>query len=168
MKIAACVCELVLAACFVGASSERLRAAEAKGPLLSADAFRNASGEEIYRHVCQACHMADGRGAQGAGAYPALADNPKLQSAGFTAMTVFFGRRNMPHFGPEAGLGEFEAFVMLHLDDAQIAKVVNYVRSHFGNRYTDEVTAADIAAFHPDDAHHDEAPRRRRDDEHGH
>ena len=147
MNIASCMRCVALALCVAVAASHRVRAAEEDAPLLSPDAFKNASGEEIYRHVCQACHMADGRGAQGAGTYPALAGNRKLQSAQFTAMTVFFGRRNMPHFGPQPGLGEFEAFVVLQLDDGQIARVVNYVRSHFGNHYTDELTAEDIAAF---------------------
>ena len=32
------------------------------------------------------------------------------------------------------------------LDDAQIAEVVNYVRSHFGNHYQDQVTAEQVAA----------------------
>ena len=92
--------------------------------------------------------MPDGKGAQGAGTYPALAGNPKLESAQYTATTVFFGRRNMPHFGAQPGLGAFEEFVVVHLDDAEIAAVVNYVRSHFGNQYTDELTAADVAALH--------------------
>ncbi len=106
------------------------------------------SGEDIYLHICQACHMPDGKGAQGAGTYPALAGNPRLESAQYTATTVFFGRRNMPHFGAQPGLGAFEEFVVVHLDDAEIAAVVNYVRSHFGNHYTDELTAADVAALH--------------------
>ena len=106
------------------------------------------SGEDIYLHICQACHMPDGKGAQGAGTYPALAGNPRLESAQYTATTVFFGRRNMPHFGPQPGLGAFEEFVVVHLDDAEIAAVVNYVRSHFDNHYTDELTAADVAALH--------------------
>ena len=151
MNVASCIryaTVAALATCAFVASSNRLRAAEEDSALLSEDAFKNASGEEIYRHVCQACHMPDGRGARGAGTYPALAGNPKLSSAQFTAMTVFFGRRNMPHFGPQPDLGLFESFVVLHLDDAQIGKVVNYVRSHFGNNYADEVTAADIAALH--------------------
>jgi len=92
--------------------------------------------------------MPDGRGAQGAGTYPALAGNPKLASAHFTASTVYHGRHNMPHFGPQSDLGEFEAFVTVHLDDEEIASVVNYVRSHFGNHYADELTAKDIAALH--------------------
>jgi mono/diheme cytochrome c family protein len=115
-----------------------------------APAVAKPTGEEIYRRICQGCHMPDGRGAHGAGTYPALAGNPKLASAHFTASTVYHGRHNMPHFGPQPELGEFEAFVTVHLDDEEIASVVNYVRSHFGNRYTDELTAKDIAALHAD------------------
>jgi hypothetical protein len=31
------------------------------------------------------------------------------------------------------------------LTDQQIADVINHVRSHFGNRYRDKITAADVA-----------------------
>lgn len=130
------------------ASIRVLRAEDSGESPLTPRELANASGEEIYRHVCQACHMPDARGAKGAGAYPALADNPHLASAQFTATTVYFGRNNMPHFGPQPEMTGFEAFIMMHLDDAQIARVVNYVRSHFGNHYTDELTTADIAALH--------------------
>ena len=115
---------------------------------IAAQQVAKPTGEEIYRRICQGCHMPDGRGAQGAGTYPALAGNPKLASAHFTASTVYHGRHNMPHFGPQSDLGEFEAFVTVHLDDEEIASVVNYVRSHFGNHYADELTAKDIAALH--------------------
>ena len=37
------------------------------------------------------------------------------------------------------GFGEF-------LDDAQVAAVINYARSQFGNDYTDAVTADDVKA----------------------
>lgn len=115
---------------------------------IGAEPLAKPTGEEIYRRICQGCHMPDGRGAQGAGTYPALAGNPKLASAHFTASTVYHGRHNMPHFGPQPELGEFEAFVTVHLDDEEIASVVNYVRSHFGNHYADELTAKDVAALH--------------------
>jgi mono/diheme cytochrome c family protein len=37
-----------------------------------------------------------------------------------------------------------------HLSDAQIADVVNYVRSHFDNHYKTEVTGKQVAALpHP-------------------
>jgi mono/diheme cytochrome c family protein len=31
------------------------------------------------------------------------------------------------------------------LTDQQIADVINHVRSHYGNRYKDRITAADVA-----------------------
>jgi mono/diheme cytochrome c family protein len=90
-------------------------------------------GETLYREICQGCHMPAGEGAVGAGAYPALARNEKLAVAGYPVSIVIAGRKAMPSFARM-------------LDDAQAAAVVNYVRTHFGNRYADPVTAADAAA----------------------
>ena len=39
-------------------------------------------GKAIYSHVCQGCHMVDAKGAVGAGRYPALARNAKLETPG--------------------------------------------------------------------------------------
>ena len=88
-------------------------------------------GEAIYKGVCQDCHMPDARGAVGAGMYPALARDPKLEIAGYPVAVVIHGQKAMPAFG--------DAF-----SDQQIADVVNYVRTHFGNAYTDDVTPADV------------------------
>ena len=46
------------------------------------------------------------------------------------------------------------ALILLQVDaglsDEKIAEVVNYVRSHFGNKYKDKVTASQIAKLpHP-------------------
>src|SRR5580700_8800332 len=41
----------------------------------------NVGSLRIYRTVCQSCHMAAAQGAVGAGAYPALANDPKLAVA---------------------------------------------------------------------------------------
>jgi mono/diheme cytochrome c family protein len=46
---------------------------------------------------------------------------------------VLKGQKAMP------GLG-------MQLDDQQVADVVNYVRTHFGNKYKDKVTPADVKA----------------------
>jgi mono/diheme cytochrome c family protein len=94
--------------------------------------FVHHDGATLYRAICQGCHMPDARGAEGAGRYPALAANPKLASAPYPTLTVLHGRRGMPALG-------------IFLSDAQVAEVVNFVRSHFGNQYTDPVTAADVA-----------------------
>ena len=47
--------------------------------------FAMQGGEAVYGGVCQGCHMADAKGATGAGMYPALASNAKLASAGYGA-----------------------------------------------------------------------------------
>ena len=107
-----------------------------------------ASGAEIYSHVCQGCHMPEAQGAAGAGAYPKLAANPQLASWEYVALTVVRGRGGMPAFG-RRGEEPF-AFLNARLDDEEIARVVNYVRSHFGNRYKKTVTASEVAKLlHP-------------------
>jgi mono/diheme cytochrome c family protein len=106
------------------------------------------SGAEIYDHICLGCHMAGGAGASGAGSYPKLAANKNFVSWQFVALTVINGRNGMPPFGLPAD--EVAQVRATHFSDAQIAEVVNYVRSHFGNSYKPEVTAEQVAALpHP-------------------
>ena len=119
-----------------------------ESPVLSGNQLAHASGEQIYQHICQGCHMPDARGATGAGTYPALANNAHLASAQFMAAVVLNGRRDMPSFAVRHDLHGFEAMVRVGLDDTQIADVVNYVRGHFGNHYTDKLNAQDVAALH--------------------
>ena len=95
--------------------------------------FPQQGGEAIFRGVCQDCHMPNAKGAIGAGMYPALARDPKLEVAGYPISVVVNGQKAMPAFGPM-------------FSDQQIADVVNYVRSHFGNSYKDQVSTADIKA----------------------
>jgi mono/diheme cytochrome c family protein len=114
------------------------------------EALATADGAAIYGHICQGCHMPDARGAAGAGHYPKLAGDPALIAWEYAAITVLAGRNGMPGFGlppnPAAG-GPFGA---VHLTDEQIAAVVNYVRSHFGNKYKPTVTAGQVAKLpHP-------------------
>jgi mono/diheme cytochrome c family protein len=102
-------------------------------------------GRQIYEQICQGCHMADGAGAVGAGHYPALAKDPTLVSRQYMALTILMGRRNMPAFGAKhapAFLGP-----SVTLTEAQIAAVINYVRTNFGNHYKDPITAAEVVAL---------------------
>lgn len=109
--------------------------------------FAAADGEAVYRGICQGCHMPDARGAQGAGTYPALAGNPRLVSPQYMAAVILHGRRDMPSFKPATE--DEDRFVLgVGLSDAQIADVINYIRSHFGNHYTDRISADDVAAMH--------------------
>ena len=98
--------------------------------------FTEQGGEAIFKNVCQGCHMPDAKGAVGAGMYPALAKNPKLEVAGYPVSVVVNGQKAMPAFG---GM----------MSDQQIADVVNYVRTHFGNNYKDKVAPADVKAVRP-------------------
>jgi mono/diheme cytochrome c family protein len=93
-------------------------------------------GEAIYKEVCQGCHMPDAKGASGAGMYPALAANPKLASKAFPVFIVINGLKAMPSFGNL-------------LSDRQIADVVGYTRTHFGNAYPEVVTPDDVKALRP-------------------
>jgi mono/diheme cytochrome c family protein len=95
--------------------------------------FTEQGGEAIFKNVCQGCHMPQAQGAVGAGMYPALAKNSKLETAGYPVSVVVNGQKAMPAFG-----GMFS--------DQQVADVVNYVRTHFGNSYKDKVTPADVKA----------------------
>jgi mono/diheme cytochrome c family protein len=108
----------------------------------------NVSGEDIYSRVCQGCHMSRGEGAVGAGHYPKLAGDPTLASWRYVAVTVLQGRNNMPAFSAPSQL-QWDG-PTLHLSDAQVADVVNYLRSHFGNNYKEHVSADDVARLpHP-------------------
>jgi mono/diheme cytochrome c family protein len=125
-----------------------LAAALAVTPLLPTHAWADAattstgggialsSGQQVFQHVCQGCHQANAKGAMGAGAgFPALANNPKLENAGYPISMVENGHGGMPWFNGQ-------------LTDAQVAAVVTYIRTHFGNAYKDPVTVADVAAAH--------------------
>jgi mono/diheme cytochrome c family protein len=95
--------------------------------------FVEKTGEQLFTNVCRACHMSDAKGATGAGTYPSLAGNSNLVSSGYPVGIVVNGQRGMPAFGEV-------------MSDDQVAAVVNYVRTHFGNNYQDAVTTEDVRA----------------------
>jgi mono/diheme cytochrome c family protein len=98
--------------------------------------FTEQSGEQLFANVCQGCHMPDAGGATGAGIYPSLAGNKNLEAGGYPVYVVVRGQRAMPPFGAM-------------MSDDQVAAVVNYLRTHFGNDYTDAVTAEDVKVARP-------------------
>jgi mono/diheme cytochrome c family protein len=111
--------------------------------------LKAATGQQVYTHICQGCHMPDGKGAEGAGRYPAFAGNPRLASASYMAVTVLYGRHDMPSFKITEREDEEAKFMRsAELSDQQVADVINYIRTHFGNHYTDALTSADVAALH--------------------
>lgn len=101
------------------------------GAFITPGKFSEPTGEKMYKRVCAGCHMTDAKGAKGAGMYPALAGDPNLASGDYTVYVVLKGLHGMP------GVGRM-------MTDQQVADVVNYVRTNFGNKYKDRVTAAQV------------------------
>jgi mono/diheme cytochrome c family protein len=96
--------------------------------------FLQTDGGSLFRAACQVCHMPDAQGGSGAASYPALAHNPRLAAGDYPVVRVLHGSKAMPPF---AAL----------LSDAQVAAVVGYVRTHFGNDYKDKVTADQVRSI---------------------
>jgi mono/diheme cytochrome c family protein len=121
----------LLLSCMAQAQSTAPSASE---PALSTGfGFSEKSGEQLFAGVCRGCHMFDGKGASGAGTYPSLADDRNLEAGGYPVDVVVNGQRGMPPFGSM-------------MSNDQVAAVVNYLRTHFGNDYRDGVTADDVKA----------------------
>ena len=108
--------------------------ASPKSPAMSRGwEFGEQGGAELFRNVCAACHQPDAKGAVGAAAYPPLADDKKLVSTEFMLTVLLRGLKGMPPVGDM-------------MSDAQVADVITYVRTHFGNAYPRAVSAADVSA----------------------
>ena len=136
-----------IALCFFALSAffaETAARADTMG-ILDAAPFTGTDGRQVFEHICQGCHMPDAGGAAGAGRFPALAENPTLASRRYVALTVLMGRRNMPAFGAKHAIGFAGPPVVL--SETQMAAVINYVRTHFGNHYKDSISAAEVAAL---------------------
>jgi mono/diheme cytochrome c family protein len=126
---------LAVASIFAGvvsASAQEAAIPSAEPRLSPTRVFAQKSGEALFNNVCAACHMPGGKGATGAGIYPALANNPKLEAAGYPITVVLHGLKGMPPVGKM-------------MTDEQVAEVVNYLRTHLGNSYEDKVTAQEVS-----------------------
>jgi mono/diheme cytochrome c family protein len=106
--------------------------ADDAAPMSRGWVFGERGGVDLFDNVCAACHQPDAKGAVGAAAYPPLAADKKLASADFVLTALFKGLRGMPPLGDM-------------MTDGQVADVVNYVRTHFGNSYPDAVSASQAA-----------------------
>jgi mono/diheme cytochrome c family protein len=98
--------------------------------------FAERGGLALYTNVCAACHQPDAKGATGGAEYPTLVANTKLASSDYLLRVLLNGLRGMPPVGRM-------------MSDQQVADVINYVRTHFGNAYHDAVSAADVKAARP-------------------
>ncbi|WP_052726391.1 c-type cytochrome [Devosia epidermidihirudinis] len=99
----------------------------------SSSVLTQQTGEGIYKAVCASCHMPKGEGAVGAGKYPALAGNETLEFPEYPIYMVTMGGGAMPALGTV-------------LNDDQIAAVVNYIRTSFGNTYNEDPATPEMVA----------------------
>ena len=94
--------------------------------------FNEHGGADLVRNICAGCHQPDAKGAVGAGSYPSLLADKNLDSADFVLSVLLGGLKGMPPVGDM-------------MSDAQVADVVNYVRTHSGNSYSEAVSATDVS-----------------------
>ncbi len=101
-------------------------------PAAAAPATEGADGAAIFAQDCATCHGPNGEG-QG-DIFPALAGNANLADTAMVIDTVLHGRTGtaMPPWGDQ-------------LSDDQVAAVINYILSSWGNDFG-SVTADDVAA----------------------
>lgn len=129
--IAAGLTLLAVTAAFAADQAPRAEPSSKHASLMGSSHFAAQDGESLYNTVCAACHMPNAMGGKGAGFYPALAKNDKLAASAYPVTMVMNGRGGMPGFSED-------------MTDAQVAAVVTYVRTHFGNSYADPVPLDEV------------------------
>ena len=104
------------------------------------DRSTTVDGDELYATRCASCHGADGSGT--ADVFPALSGDPIVVAEDPTAaiLTVLNGRGGMPRWADE-------------LSDAEIAAILSYIRTSFGNDAS-EVTPAEVARLREEQGSH--------------
>ncbi len=108
----------------------------------------SADGAQVYEDTCVACHQPDGKGKPGE--FPPFAGNPDLFLApDFPAVVALYGLEGAIDVEGQHLEAEMPSFDFL--SDDEIAAVVHYIRTNFGNDAARpagfaDVTAAEVAA----------------------
>jgi len=99
---------------------QRILCAAALSAAAAAPALAAEDGASLFQQNCAACHQPKGEGVPGA--FPALAGNKFVQGdPRGPAYVLTHGRGGMPNFSDD-------------MDDQQMAAVLTYVRSAWGNK----------------------------------
>ena len=108
----------------------------------AADQAGGSDGEQVYGSICVTCHQADGNGLQGA--FPPVAGSAvAVGDADLSIKIVLSGLTGEMTRGDATYNGMMTPWGGT-LSDADIAAVLTYVRSNFGNS-ADAVTEAQVA-----------------------
>nr|ATW63846.1 FAD-dependent membrane-bound gluconate 2-dehydrogenase cytochrome c subunit [Pseudomonas plecoglossicida] len=101
-------------------------------------------GAALYVDNCAACHRTDGKGY--ARVFPALAGNPVLQGKDATSLIhIVLEGGTLPATQTAPSTFTMPAFAW-RMNDQQVADVVNFIRSSWGNQ-AGAVTAAQVASL---------------------
>jgi mono/diheme cytochrome c family protein len=101
----------------------------------------NKNGKEVYSLNCQSCHMEKGEGV--AGLYPPLAKTTYVKDTKKIIGIILNGQSGEIVVNGNKYNTDMPA--QAYLSDQQIADVLTYVRSSWGNKYP-AVTAAQVKA----------------------
>lgn len=123
--------KIVVALALVSLPAAAVAQSDAEMMFANPSKLTQTEGKDIYDAICAGCHMPEGQGAVGAGKYPALANNESIEAAAYPIYVIIHGQKAMPPLGAV-------------LSDEQIAAVVEYIRTNFGNNYTEEVTVQEV------------------------
>ena len=105
-------------------------------------------GAAVYIDNCAACHRTDGHGYTRV--FPALAGNPVLQTQDATSLIhIVLKGGTLPATHSAPSTFTMPAFAW-RLSDQEVADVVNFIRSSWGNQGS-TVKAADVAELRKDD-----------------
>ena len=103
----------------------------------------NQPGAATYSRQCASCHGADGKGG---GSLPALAGNPAVLDPDPTSLINLVINGAPPLEAEAGGDGDFMPQFRTFLGDRDIADVVSFIRSGWGNRAA-AATAAQVQAL---------------------
>jgi mono/diheme cytochrome c family protein len=101
----------------------------------------NKKGKEVYTLYCQNCHMEKGEGV--AGMYPPVAKTAYVKDTKKIIGIILNGQSGEITVNGKKYNVDMPA--QAYLTDAQIADVLTYIRSSWGNKYP-AVTAAQVKA----------------------
>ncbi|MGC6371337.1 cytochrome c [Pseudomonas sp. K2I15] len=105
-------------------------------------------GASVYIDNCAACHRTDGHGYTRV--FPALAGNPVLQTADATSLiNIVLNGGTLPATHTAPSTFTMPAFAW-RLSDQEVADVVSFVRSSWGNKGA-PVKASDVASLRKND-----------------
>lgn len=107
-------------------------AAAASAPSGAQESSQQMDGKALFMKNCAACHQATGKGIPGA--FPPLAGSKFVQGKGSDVATVLLkGRGGMPDFSDS-------------MNDRDIAAVLTFVRSNWGNK-SEGLSEAEVVAL---------------------